>query len=75
MDRQQDTPVRPLDRFLRRAEVESLTGLSRSTIYDKIAAGEFPRPVRLTGGAVAWVESEIAAWQAERIALRDVVRR
>jgi prophage regulatory protein len=60
-----------LDRFLRRPEVERVTGLGRSTIYDKMASGEFPKPVPLSGGAVGWLESEIAAWQEKRIAARD----
>jgi prophage regulatory protein len=61
---------RPLERFLRRAEVEHVTGLSRSTIYDKMAAGEFPKSIPISGGAVGWIESEIGAWQAKRIAQR-----
>ena len=36
------------DKHLRRRAVEQLTGLSRSTIYDLMAKGQFPRPVRLT---------------------------
>jgi prophage regulatory protein len=62
--------VKRLDRFLRRPEVERVTGLGRSTIYDKMASGEFPKPVPLSGGAVGWLESEIAAWQEKRIAAR-----
>ena len=54
------------DRHLRRNAVEELTGLSRSTIYDLMAKGAFPRPVRLTGKAVAWPESAIAEWLAQR---------
>lgn len=54
------------DKHLRRPEVETLTGLARSTIYDLMAKGEFPRPVRLTGKAVAWPESKIAEWLASR---------
>lgn len=64
---------RPLERFIRRVEVEHITGLGRSTIYDKMAAGEFPKPVPISGGAVGWLESEIAAWQEKRIAARDRV--
>ena len=71
MDQTQNATVQPLERFLRRAEVERITGLGRSTIYDKMAAGEFPKCVPLTGGAVGWRQSEIAAWQAERVAARD----
>ena len=62
---------RTLDRFLRRKEVEHVTGLGRSTIYDKMAAGEFPKPIPISGGAVGWLETEIAAWQQARIAARS----
>lgn len=54
------------DKHLRRRAVEQLTGLSRSTIYDLMAKGQFPRPVRLTAKAVAWPESAIADWLASR---------
>lgn len=58
-------------RFLRRAEVEARTGLSCTSIYRKIAEGGFPKPVPLGQQAVGWVESEVAEWQARRIAERD----
>lgn len=55
-------------RVLRRKQVESRTGLSRSTIYARIAEGLFPRPIDLGGGkAVGWIESEIDAWLQARI--------
>lgn len=54
------------DNHLRRAEVEAITGLSRSSIYRLMDAGDFPRPVKLTGKAVRWPESAIATWLAER---------
>ena len=48
--------------------MESRTGLSRSTIYARIAEGAFPRPIDLGGGrAVGWIESEIDAWLQARI--------
>lgn len=54
--------------ILRRKEVESRTGLSRSTIYSRIAAGLFPSPIDLGGGrAVGWLESEIDQWVQSRI--------
>ena len=55
-----------LDRFLRRADVEEATGLSRSTIYELIAAGDFPKPIRLTKRAVGWPESAITDWLEQR---------
>ena len=53
-------------RILRRPEVETATGLSRSTIYAMIAAGAFPRPIRLGKRAVGWPESAIAEWIESR---------
>jgi len=54
------------DRILRRREVQALTGLSRSTIYQYIANGKFPRPVALGPRAVGWRESDIDRWIADR---------
>lgn len=54
------------EKHLRRRAVEEITGLSRSTIYDMMSKGLFPRPVRLTGKAVGWPESAIAAWLNSR---------
>jgi prophage regulatory protein len=55
--------------ILRRKQVELRTGLSRSTIYTRIALGTFPRPIDLGGGrAVGWLESEIANWLQVRLA-------
>ena len=54
--------------ILRRKQVELRTGLSRSTIYARIAAGTFPRPIDLGGGrAVGWIEGEIENWLNYRI--------
>ena len=60
-----------ITRLLRRPDVENLTGLSRARIYEKMAQGDFPRPVKTGVRAVAWVESEIADWNRQRIAERD----
>ena len=55
------------ERILRRPEVEAVTGLGRSVIYELMADGEFPQQVPLHGRAVGWVESEIQKWILERI--------
>lgn len=60
--------------ILRRADVERATGLSRSTLYDLMATGRFPRPIKLGGKAVGWLERDILAWQRDRIAERDGAR-
>jgi prophage regulatory protein len=63
--------VPPGHSILRRREVEARTGLSRSTIYAKIAQGCFPRPIKLGERAVGFVASEIDAWLSKRVAARD----
>ncbi len=47
--------------ILRLPAARSLAGLSRSTIYARIAGGTWPRPVRLGPRAVGWPASEIDA--------------
>lgn len=49
-------------RILRRPDVERMTGLPRSTLYDKVAKGEFPRPIKLGAKAVGWRESVVNDW-------------
>jgi prophage regulatory protein len=51
-------------------EVERLSGRRRSGIYAGVVAGEFPRPIK-DGARSRWVESEVLAWIAARIAERD----
>jgi prophage regulatory protein len=61
--------------FLRRKEVEQMTGLSRSSIYAAMDKGEFPASVHLSAKSVAWVESEVIEWAQRRIAQRDSLPR
>jgi prophage regulatory protein len=58
-------------RFLRRKAVEQTTGLSRSTLYQYISEGRFPRPIKISARVAAWLESEVSAWMADRVAERD----
>jgi prophage regulatory protein len=51
--------------------VEDRTCKSRATIYRGIAAGTFPKPVKIGAHSIAFVESEIDAWIAARTAERD----
>lgn len=54
--------------ILRRKQVEARTGLRRSTIYAKVAAGEFPAPIRIGIRAVGWIEADVIRWLEGRIA-------
>lgn len=51
--------------------VKKRTGKSRTTIYRDIAAGTFPRPLKIGERASAWDSREVDAWIAARIAERD----
>lgn len=62
----------PTMRFIRVRETIQKTGLSKSSIYDLMAQGQFPQTVRLGGRSVAFVEGEVDAWMAQRIAARHV---
>ena len=53
--------------ILRLPFVKARTGLSRSTIYLRIAEGSFPKPVSLGARAVGWVESDIEQWLISRV--------
>ena len=55
--------------ILRRKQVQQRTGLSRSTIYLRIAQGTFPKTVSLGARAVGWMESEIDEWLNARVGL------
>lgn len=54
-------------RLLRIKSVQSVTGLSRSTLYNKITLGEFPAPIRIGARAVAWLADDVARWIDERV--------
>ena len=57
-------------KILRLPDVKARTGLSRSTIYLRLAEGSFPRPVSLGARSIGFVEAEIDAWVDERIRAR-----
>jgi len=53
--------------ILRLPAVKTRTGLSRSTIYLRVAEGRFPKPISLGARAVGWVDAEVEAWLAGQI--------
>lgn len=58
-------------RLLNLRKVCEITGQSRSTIYRLMGERLFPRPVRIGLRNNGWVEAEIEAHLASRIADRD----
>lgn len=54
--------------LLRLPAVTARTGLSRATLYARIAEKSFPPPIKLGKRAVAWPSDEVDAWIASKIA-------
>ena len=50
------------NKILRLPVVKESTGLSRSTIYLRMAQGDFPKSISLGGRAVGWFEADIQDW-------------
>lgn len=57
----------PIDKLLRLPQVKSVTGLSKSTIYARIAEGTFPMQILIGPRLVVWEESNIQNWITEQI--------
>jgi prophage regulatory protein len=53
-------------RILRLSTVLDLIGLSRSSIYLRIAQGSFPKQVSLGARAVVWREADVQKWLDSR---------
>lgn len=53
--------------FLRLPTVCLRTGLRRSQLYRLMSDEQFPRPIKLAERSVAWLESDVEAWQKARI--------
>lgn len=63
------TEAPPARVILRLPEVMRRTGLKKSAIYARMAARTFPLQVKL-GAASGWLEHEVEAWLALRVAAR-----
>ncbi|RWD69070.1 AlpA family transcriptional regulator [Mesorhizobium sp.] len=55
------------DRIIRLRAVLARTGLSRSTMYRKIAEGTFPAQLKISVNGAGWRESDINQWVADPV--------
>lgn len=53
------------ERLIRIDEVISQTGLNRASVYRESG---FPRPIKISARASAWIESEVQDWIRQQIA-------
>ena len=56
----------PPNRLMTRTEVEHLTGISCSSIYRSMRAGDFPEPLHVSSRSVRWRADEIHTWITTR---------
>lgn len=61
------------DRIIRLRTVLDRTGLSRSTVYRKIAEGTFPSQVRISVHGAGWRESAINRWISDPVGYREEI--
>ena len=64
---QSSRPLAPPGALWRLPRVEEATGLKKSTIYELMRAGKFPKSVRLSTRMVAWPEAAVLQWVQDRI--------
>jgi prophage regulatory protein len=62
--------MREPDRIIRLKTVLARTGLSRSTIYRKVAEGTFPAQLKISANGTGWHESDINRWIADPVSWR-----
>jgi prophage regulatory protein len=57
-------------RFLRVREVLLIVGFSKNTLYARIRAGTFPKPIALGPQTTAFLEGEVIEWMKAQVAQR-----
>lgn len=63
------------EQVIRYRELKRIVPLSRSTVWRKSRAGEFPMPIPLGSSAIGWLLSEVQAWIEAQAAARHRGRR
>jgi prophage regulatory protein len=69
----QSNPITAKHLLSKRAVLKQIP-VSGATLARRVAAGAFPRPVRIGKRRVAWVQSEISDWLAARMEERGSTR-
>lgn len=65
----------PDEAFVRLPVVKALTARGKSTIYDEIASGRFPKQIKLTRHAVGWRVGDIRAWLRDPLGWKSAATR
>lgn len=64
-----NSEVKEKEALLPLPKVLAVSGLKKTTIYEMMRTGEFPKsiPLRDCGRRVGWIESQVQAWVQQRI--------
>jgi prophage regulatory protein len=54
-------------RLLPPSVVSDRTSLSRTTIWRCVKSGNFPKPIQISIGRIAWVEADVSNWIASKV--------
>ena len=60
--------------LLRLPAVLARVGVSRSTLYEMKARGDFPEPVQIGARAVGWRSTDVDEWLESRVPRSDESR-
>ncbi|MDE9566214.1 AlpA family transcriptional regulator [Xenorhabdus bovienii] len=60
--------ITPKESLIRLPEVQRRTGYSKAWIYKLIEGNKFPKQVKIGTRSIAFIESEVDSWIAQRIA-------
>lgn len=63
VDQLRQHPARPETQYLRERQLlAEILPFSHATLWRMVAAGKFPRPIKLTERVTAWRSSEVHEW-------------
>lgn len=52
--------------YVRQAQLIQIMSFSASTLWRKVRAGQFPKPLKLSKNITAWKTEDVRAWMRER---------
>lgn len=63
---EQKNPLATPQALLRLKVVEGIVGMSKSWIYEQIARGAFPEPIRLSTKCSRWRAADVTEWLSKQ---------
>ena len=61
-----------MDRLVTIDEVCRTTAMPKSSVYNRMQRGLFPKPLKVGPRSVRWLESELENWMASRPRTQEV---